>query len=232
MPVLVLVSLEDDVPLKRLKSFLKTLSYLFAKAVSYPILLLYFRVTVRGRRNMPARGGFLLAANHFSFADPVILGSMLPRRLWFVMAEDQFEKPLLKSFSRLMDVIPVQAGAAFRLGPIRKCLSVLKEGRVVAIFPEGRRSQGTLLPPMPGVGVLASRARVPVVPVAIVGTREAYPPGRLFPRPGKVTLLVGEPQAHLASASPDEVARRAMDAIAALLVAYGYEDYVETSPCP
>jgi 1-acyl-sn-glycerol-3-phosphate acyltransferase len=219
--------------LKRLKSFLKTLSYLFAKAVCYPILLLYFRVTVRGRKNMPARGGFLLAANHFSFADPVILGSMLPRRLWFVMAEDQFEKPIIRSFSRLMDVIPVKAGASFRLGPIRKCLSVLKNGRVVAIFPEGRRSpKGTLLPPMPGVGVLASRAGVPVVPVAIVGTREAYPPGRIFPRPGKVTLLVGEPLAHLASVSPDEVAQKAMDAIAALLVAHGYEDYVESSPCP
>ncbi len=100
---------------------------------------------------MPARGGFLLAANHFSFADPVILGSMLPRRLWFVMAEDQFEKPLLKSFSRLMDVIPVQAGAAFRLGPIRKCLSVLKAGRVVAIFPEGRRSSEGH-PPAPHAG--------------------------------------------------------------------------------
>lgn len=213
--------------MKRLKSLLKTLSYLFARVVSYPILLLYFRVTVRGRKNMPARGGFLLAANHFSFADPVILGSMLPRRLWFVMAEDQFEKPLLKSFSRLMDVIPVQAGASFRLGPIRKCLSVLKEGRVVAIFPEGRRSpKGTLLPPMPGVGVLASRAHVPVVPVAIVGTREAYPPGRIFPRPRKVTLLVGEPLAHLASVSPEEVAQRAMDAIATLLKENGFGDYV------
>ncbi len=211
----------------RLKPFLKTLSYLMAKALSYPIMRLYFRATVQGRGKVPQTGGLLLAANHFSFADPLILGSMLPRRLWFVMAEDQFEKPFLKSFSRLMDVIPVQAGAAFRLGPIRKCLTVLKTGRVVAIFPEGRRSStGTLLPPMPGIGVLASRAKVPIIPVAIVGTREAYPPGVRFPRPGKVTLLVGEPLATHHGLSPEALAQRAMDAIAALLIEHGYPDYV------
>ncbi len=210
-----------------LKPFLKTLSYLAAKALSYPLMRVYFRAAVRGRDNIPRKGGYLLAANHFSFADPLLLGSMLPRRLWFVMAEDQFEKPFLKSFSRLMDVIPVQAGAAFRLGPIRKCLTVLKKGHVVAIFPEGRRSStGTLLPPMPGIGVLASRARVPILPVAIVGTREAYPPGVRFPKPGKVTLLVGEPLATHQGLSPEALTRRAMDAIAALLIDHGYPDYV------
>ncbi len=213
------------------KPVLKTLSYAFAKAVLYPLLLLYFRVAVRGRANVPRRGGFLLAANHFSFVDPLVLGSMLPRRFWFVMAEDQFDRPGVHLFSRLMDVIPVQAGAAFRIGPIRKCLSVLRSGHAVAIFPEGRRSQtGRLLPPMPGVGVLAGRAGVPVIPVAIAGTREAYPPGRRFPRPGKVTLIVGEPLAGLEALSPEEVAQRAMDAIADLLVANGFSDYVEEVP--
>lgn len=212
------------------KPALKTLSYALAKAISYPLMLLYFRVGVLGRAHLPRKGGFLLAANHFSFVDPLILGAMLPRRLWFVMAEDQFDKPGIRSFSRLMDVIPVKAGAAFRLGPIRKCLSMLRSGHVVAIFPEGRRSQtGRILPPMPGVGVLASRAGTPVIPVAIAGTREAYPPGRRFPRPGKVHLIVGEPLAGLDALSPEEVAQKAMDAIAALLVANGYSDYVEAA---
>jgi len=212
------------------KEALKTFSYLMAKAIMYPTLLLYFRVGVKGRERLPRTGPFLLAANHFSFVDPLLLGAMLPRRLWFVMAEDQFERPGLRTFSRLMDVVPVKAGAAFRLGPIRKCLSVLRSGRVVAIFPEGRRSHtGTLLPPMPGVGVLASRAGVPVIPVAIAGTREAYPPGRCFPRPGKVSLLVGEALSGLEGLSADAVAQRAMDAIGALLVENGFGDYVGSS---
>lgn len=214
------------------KPVLKTLSYAFAKAIVWPLSLLYFRAAIRGRKNIPRKGGLLVAANHFSFVDPLVLGAMLPRRLWFVMAEDQFDRPVVHLFSRLMDVIPVQAGAAFRLGPIRKCLSVLRSGHAVAIFPEGRRSKtGRLLPPMPGVGVLAGRAGVPVLPVAIVGTREAYPPGRRFPRPGKVTLIVGEPLAGLETLSPEEVAQRAMDAIADLLVRNGFPDYVEEAPC-
>ena len=218
-----------EAPLGGVKPVLKTLSYLMAKAIMYPVLRLYFRVAVSGRERMPRKGGFLLAANHCSFSDPVILGTMLPRRLWFVMAEDQFRKPLLRGFSRLMDVIPVKAGAAFRLGPIRKCLTVLKRGHVVAIFPEGRRSPtGTLLPPMPGVGVLAARAGVPVIPVAIAGTREAYPIGRRFPRPGKVSLFVGEALSDLEGRSPDAVAQKAMDAIASLLVENGFGDYVES----
>lgn len=211
------------------KPVLKSLSYLMAKAIMYPVLRLYFRVDVSGRERMPRQGAFLLAANHFSFSDPVILGTMLPRRLWFVMAEDQFEKPLLRSFSRLMDVIPVRAGAAFRLGPIRKCLTVLKRDHVVAIFPEGRRSStGTLLPPMPGVGVLAARAGVPVIPVAIAGTRETFPLGRRFPRPGKVSLFVGEALSGLEGLSPDAVAQKAMDAIGDLLVKNGFPDYVRS----
>ena len=157
------------------KPALKTVSYLVAKVILYPVLLLYFRVRVEGDARLPRKGGLLLAANHFSYVDPLILGCMLPRRLWFVMAEDQFEKPFLKTFSRLMDVIPIKAGAAFRIGPIKKCLSLLKGGRVVAIFPEGRRSNtGKLLPPMPGVGVLAVRAGTPIIPIAIVGTPHRF----------------------------------------------------------
>lgn len=209
------------------KGGLKTLSYFTAKALAWPIVKVYFRAAIHGRDLVPERGGFLLAANHFSFVDPVILGTMLPRRLRFVMAEDQFERPALRAFSRLMDVIPVQAGATFRLGPIKKCLTALKAGRVVAIFPEGQRSEsGKLLPPMPGVGVLAARSGVPVVPVAVAGTRETFPRGHRFPRPGRVTLFVGAPLTLAEGEAPDSLAQRAMGAIAGLLRENGFEDYV------
>ncbi len=206
----------------------KKISYLFAKVVFGALALFYFRVGVQNGKNIPGEGGFLLAANHFSFVDPLILGAFLRRRLWFIMAEDQFEKPLVHAFSRLMDVIPVKAGAAFKLAPIRKALKLLKQGRAVAIFPEGQRSStGRLLPPQPGLGVLATRGGVPVVPVAIAGTREVYPVGRRFPRPGRVTLYVGEPLEDLAGLDPDEIGRRAMAAIADLLRSHGHADYVD-----
>lgn len=214
-------------PEKGFKPYLKTLSYLFAKVLFTALFVPYFRVRVVGRANVPRKGGVLLAANHFSFVDPLILGCFMPRRLWFVMAEDQFVKPVVHAFSRLMDVVPVKAGAAFKLAPIRKCLSLLKHGKVVAIFPEGRRSKsGSLLPAMPGLGVLASRSGAPVLPVAIVGTREAYPPGRRLPRPGKVTLYVGQVLTPRRDAPADEVAASAMTAIAELLRSNGHADYL------
>lgn len=209
------------------KSALKTVSYVGAKAFFWPLFRLYFRVRVKGGERVPPRGAFLLAANHFSFADPLILGCFLRRRLWFVMAEDQFEKPIVKTFSRLMDVVPVKAGAAFQLSAVRRILGLLKHGRAVAIFPEGRRSDtGGLLDPQPGLGVFASRAEVRVVPVAIVGTREAYPPRRRYPRPGRVTLHVGEPITFPRDTLPETIARRSMEAIAAILRDAGHSDYL------
>jgi 1-acyl-sn-glycerol-3-phosphate acyltransferase len=190
-------------------------------------LVPFFRVRVVGRDNVPRRGGLLLAANHFSFVDPLVLGTFLPRRLWFVMAEDQFKKPVNHAFGRLMDVIPIKAGAAFKLAPIRKCLTLLKHGRSVAIFPEGQRSKtGSLLPAMPGLGVLAARSGAPILPVAIAGTREAYPVGQKFPRPGKVTLFVGQALKPAAGTPADEIAQKAMAAIADLLRSNGHGDYL------
>ncbi len=206
----------------------KKISYLFAKIVFGTFALVYFRVRVRGGRNVPEKGGFLLAANHLSFVDPLLLGAFLKRRLWFIMAEDQFEKPIFHAFSRLMDVIPVRAGAAFRLAPIRRSLTLLKHGKAVAIFPEGQRSgTGRLLPPQSGLGVLAARGHVPVLPVAIVGTREVYPVGRRFPKPGRVTLYVGSPMKDIAGLEPEAIAVKAMEAIADLLRAHGHSDYVD-----
>lgn len=213
---------------KGYKAALKFVAYAFAKVVAGTILLLYFRVSVKDGGRLPKRGGALVAANHFSFSDPLILGSFLRRRLWFVMAEDQFAKPGVHLFSRLMDVVPVKAGVGFQLGSVRRCLTTLKHGHCVAIFPEGQRSRtGVLLPPMPGLGVLAARSGVPVVPVAIAGTREAYPPGVRLPRPRKVRLFVGEPLALRDGESPEDLATRTMDAIAALLTTNGFADYVQ-----
>lgn len=211
----------------RFKPLFKTASYAIAKVGVTALFLPYFRVEVEGHGNLPRTGGFLLAANHFSYVDPLLLGCFLNRRLWFVMAEDQFEKPIVHGFCRLMDVVPMKMGAAFQLGAVRKILTLLKHGGGVAIFPEGQRSKtGGMLPPQSGVGVFASRARVPVVPAAIVGTREAYPPGTAFPRPRKVRIYLGEPMCFGEKTAADEIAGAVMEAVAALLRAHGYHDYV------
>lgn len=209
------------------KPAIKTAAYWLAKTLVGSLLFPYFRISRKGLERVPGNGGILVAANHVSYADPLVLGISLPRRLRFIMAADQFEKPAMHLFSSLMDVIPIRRDGSADMGPIRRALRLLKEGQAVAIFPEGQRSRtGTLLPPAAGLGLLAVKAGVPVLPVAIVGTREAYPPGCHFPRPRKVRIIVGEPLTFPRGAGAAEVAQKTWDAIAALFKAEGREDYL------
>jgi 1-acyl-sn-glycerol-3-phosphate acyltransferase len=210
-----------------LKPAFKTLAYFMAKGFVGALLFPYFRISRSGLDRIPKLGGMLVAANHISYADPLILGISIPRRLRFIMAADQFEKRAMHGFSRLMDVIPIRRDGSADMGPIRRALRLLKEGQAVAIFPEGQRSRtGTLQQPAGGLGLLAVKAGVPVVPVAIIGTREAYPPGKHFPRPKKVRIIVGEPMSFPKNAGAEEVALKTWEAIAALFKAEGREDYL------
>lgn len=216
-----------------LKPIIKSIAYGFAKGSFGALLFPYFRISRRGLERIPKSGGILVAANHFSYADPLVLGIALPRRLRFIMAADQFEKPAMHHFSRLMDVIPIKRDGSAELGPIRKALRLLKEGKAVAIFPEGQRSRtGTLLQPAAGLGLIAVKAGVPVVPVAIMGTREAYPAGKHFPRPRKVRIVVGEPLTFPKGTGAAEVAQKTWEAIAALFKSEGYGDYLGSDSTP
>jgi 1-acyl-sn-glycerol-3-phosphate acyltransferase len=210
---------------------IKTVAYAVAKVCVGALVFPYFRLSREGLERIPRQGGLLVAANHFSYADPLILGVALPRRLRFIMGADQFEKPGVKIFSRLMDVLPIRRDGSADMGPIRRALRLLKDGQAVAIFPEGQRSRtGTLLQPAGGLGLLAVKAGVPVVPVAIIGTREAYPPGTHLPRPRKVSLHVGEPLSFPRSAGAEEVSLRTWEAIQDLFRLAGREDYLGPAP--
>lgn len=214
-----------------MKAALKTVAYHAAKAFLSLLLVPYFRLSVKGREKVPPRGTVIFAANHFSYGDPLLLGIAMPRRVWFVMSATMYRKPWFYPFSRLMDVVPADVGERFQPSSIKKVLRVMQAGGAVGIFPEGQRSRtGRLLEPLRGVGVFAQRGGAPVFPVAIVGTREAWPAGQWVPRPWKVRILIGDPIPQDAEPTPDALAERARDAIAALLVEHGKGDYVEGTP--
>lgn len=211
-----------------MKALLKTLAYYSAKLVMGAVMVPYFRLSVTGREKVPREGPVIFAANHYSFGDPPLLGIAMPRRLWFVMSAEMFRKPWFYLFCRLMDVVPADVGERFQPSSIKKVLRIMHAGGAVGIFPEGQRSRtGRLLEAQRGVGVFAQRGKAPVMPVAIVGMREAWPVGHWIPRPRKVRILVGDPIPHDAEPTPDALAERARDAIAALLVQHGKGDYVE-----
>ncbi len=164
-------------------------------AVMEGIFRIFFRLTVRGQTHIPAKEAFLLAANHASFLDPFFILTSVPRsvcaRLFSLGWEPYFRSTFTAWIARVGHVI--------RLGPktplvivLRTSAAVVRDGKCLLIFPEGQRSlDGHLLPFKKGVGVLACELGVPVIPVHIQGSYEAWPPEAGLPRPSPITVHFG-----------------------------------------
>ena len=144
--------------------------YRFIWWIAYGICVLLFRVRVEGRTHISREGGIILAGNHCSYADPVIIGVAAGRELWYVTKSEVFPVPFLGELIRKLHAMPVQRGRGDR-GALVALEEVLKSGGGVFIFPEGTRNKNPgFLPPKPGVGMVAYRTKVPVVPVYVSGT--------------------------------------------------------------
>lgn len=148
------------------------------------ILQALFRWRVRGLENLPATGGLIIASNHISNLDPPVIGCALPltRRIRFMAKIELFKNPAFRWVITQLGAFPVRRGLADRTA-IRTALTLLKNGEVVGIFPEGTRSKtGELGRAEAGLGMIAVRAGVPVVPVAVTGTNKVFRDGHIFPR--------------------------------------------------
>jgi long-chain acyl-CoA synthetase len=167
---------------------------LLCEAAARGFMRIGFRLRVRGREHLPARGPFLLCPNHESYLDPVAVAAALPHAIlretwWAGWTGILFTTRVRRLFSRVMQVVPVDvdrtAGAGLAVGG-----AVLARGQVMAWFPEGALSpDGTLQRFLPGVGVLAKQRPVPIVPVLIEGSFECWPLGQSFPpRFGRVAV--------------------------------------------
>ena len=190
-----------------------------------PLLRLLFRPQVTGLEHIPPEGGAILAANHVSFLDPLLLPLVVPRRrVMFLTKVKYIDKPLLHWFLRGAGVIPVATGDPSAAGgAVAAGAQAALEGRLIGIFPEGTRSpDGRLHRGKTGVARIAIQAAVPVIPVGITGTDLAFPRGARLPRPRSVRLTFGSPIrfAVPASSSNDTaVSRRATDEVMAAIAA-------------
>jgi len=159
------------------------------------ILWLYARVEVVGAENVPRRGGVIVACNHLNNADPGIIGVSIRRRVVFMAKAEMFEWPLFGGYVRLVGAFPVRRFEA-DLAALRRATELLKRGLALMMFPEGTRSKtGTMAAGHPGTAILALRAGVPIVPVAITGTEIVKMPSaffRPFPRV-KARVVIGKP---------------------------------------
>jgi 1-acyl-sn-glycerol-3-phosphate acyltransferase len=156
---------------------------------------LAFAVRVSGTENVPPSGALIVASNHVSYLDPPLLGTWFPRVIHFMAKQELFEKPVFGPLIRAVHAFPVNREVGDR-GAIRHALRVLKSGGVVGIFPEGRRNLDGEAQARSGAVLLASTAQCPVVPVALVNTRQAAK--RL--RASHVEVRIGTPMRFQGSA--------------------------------
>ena len=174
----------------------------FMYGLSHYILLVmsdaFFRGEVAGLEHLPRTGGFLVAANHQSHLDPPLIGAQVPRQMC-AFARKTLWKPGFGSWwMDAVGCIPVDRDGGSDIQALKRVIRALSDGKVLIVFPEGTRSpNGALQPPKAGIGFMACRTGVPVVPARIFGSFQAF--GRQGPlRLGTpVSVVFGPPlQAH------------------------------------
>jgi glycerol-3-phosphate dehydrogenase (NAD(P)+) len=165
---------------------------LIVRAILTPFFLIYLQMRRIGREHIPADGPVILAANHRSFFDPFVIGTMTRRPIYYVAKQELFTyNRLLSWLLNALGAFPVARGAGDQ-ETIETAKIILARGEIVLMFPEGTRTRpGALGRPKRGVGRLALESGAPVVPIAIIGTEDIRKSWRIRPR--KVRLRAGPP---------------------------------------
>jgi 1-acyl-sn-glycerol-3-phosphate acyltransferase len=156
------------------------------------LIFLTARPIINGKDRVPGEGPLLLASNHLSVADPVLLGAKIGRKVTFLAKEELFRNKLISYFVRSFGAIPVYRGRSSR-DALHQASAVLQKGEVLGMFPEGKRSrERALTSGQPGAALIAYHNRVRILPVSITGSEMIRGKEWLFHRP-RIVINVGEP---------------------------------------
>jgi 1-acyl-sn-glycerol-3-phosphate acyltransferase len=169
------------------------LFYRVARGLFRIVALPMFRFRVEGAERVPREGPGVVVAPHRSWLDPACVGGACPRPVRFLMIDTVYRRPAASWFYRRMQSIPVGAGGApLTVTALRRALRALRDGQLIGVFPEGRVVSGGGLGPFhPGAAMLAARGGAPVIPVFIRGSSRAWPHGRAWPGPARVSVRFG-----------------------------------------
>lgn len=169
--------------------------YYFLWGLALIIFKVSFKIKIRGKGNIPSKGPAVVASNHLSYLDPIVLGLITPRRMNFIAKEELFGNSLFRALITQLGAFPLKRDRFDRTG-YQRALAILREGGILTLFPEGTRAQhgkpGHL---RQGAVRIALRAGVPLVPIVIAGTDSILPRGKRAIRLGKIRVEVGKPLA-------------------------------------
>jgi len=183
-------------------------------------LRLFFRLKVRGYENIPHGVGVVIASNHQSYLDPIIIGVSNDEPVTFMARESLFRKRLFGWLIRRTGAFPVKRGSADR-SAMHEAIRRLRAGARLVVFPEGTRTlDGSLGRVRSGPALLAEKAQVPIVPAVIRGAYEAWPRSRKLFRFRPISITYGRPIAAPAAGkggAREELTRNLQDSLESLM---------------
>jgi 1-acyl-sn-glycerol-3-phosphate acyltransferase len=166
--------------------------YYFLICLAKILIFLLTRYTLLGKENIPGRGPLLVVANHLSVADPVLIGASAGRKIIFMAKEELFQNFFVTYIVRHFGAFPVYRGST-NLAALREARSVLRSGKLLGMFPEGRRSTSAVLKQAyAGSAFIARQNNVRILPVAVSGSEKVRGFGWMWARP-RITLKIGQP---------------------------------------
>ncbi|WP_106539875.1 lysophospholipid acyltransferase family protein [Haloactinopolyspora alba] len=213
------------------------LYWLMKSVILGPILRLVYRPWVEGVENVPDEGAAILAGNHLTVIDSFFLPVMLERKVSFLAKSDYFTQRGVKGWFKRRFVggtgqVPVdRSGGRAGEAALNAGLAVLDQGELFAIYPEGTRSpDGRLYRGKTGVARLALKSQAPVIPVAMIGTAEMQPAGRVIPKVMRPGIRFGAPldfSRYEGMESDRHVLRSVTDEIMYALMELSGQEYVD-----
>ena len=165
--------------------------YRLIHRIVQPLFNSLVKFEIKGQEYIPSSTGAIIMSNHVSYLDPIFLGAAVPREFHYIARDDLFRVKLFGDFISYFNAFPIKRGKP-DLKTLRKTLSLLKEDKLLLMFPEGTRSvDGTLGEALEGAGFITHRANVPVIPAFVKGTEIILPKNAKGIKRAKVSVRFG-----------------------------------------
>ncbi len=190
--------------------------YWFAYGVIFILSKIFCPCRFGGKENIPQRGSFILVSNHISNLDPLILGLSCGRKFGYVAKDSLFKNKFFAFVLYLVGTFPIKRDSS-DVGAIKEALKRLERGTPVIMFPEGTRGGYARFKKVhPGIALIASKAKVPVIPAYIEGSDQVLPPGAKWPQRKLVKVTIGAPLTFPENQSYPEMANQIIQDVLAL----------------
>ena len=169
------------------------MGYTLLKFFTAPFIKLFWLGKLSGLRNVPKQGSFIVASNHKSYLDFILLFAILPRKVSFLAGEVFFKKRFWRPIMKITEQIRVDRDMANKSSLYEKVSILFQKGGALGIFPEGTRSRdGKLHKGYNGAVKFACKYKIPIIPVGISGAFEAWAPHMKSPKLKKIDVNIGE----------------------------------------